>query len=175
MPARGFFFSHRRVSSVASWAPFSQLGYGTRACAVVNVTELQCTSGSATSAGNIFGVVFADRDGVYVAVAEPYQFFASLNATAQQRLAYSVNATAFRSCYVPVEPLPLTSGVVTCSNASLVSYPSTGGVFLNSSAAAYSASLWLGLWIAFLCVFAICVPVLVVMACSIWREKDDEE
>jgi hypothetical protein len=163
------------LASVASWTPFSQLGYGTRPCAVVNVTELQCTTASATSAGNIFGVVFQDLPGVYVAVAEAYRFFTTLNATAQQRLAYPVNASVFLSCYAPAAPLSRSGGSVTCSNASLISYPSSGGVFLNSASAAYSQSLWLGLWIAFLCVFLICVPVLVVTACSIWQASNDAD
>jgi hypothetical protein len=166
-------FCSQTVSlSVASWAPFSQLSYGTRQCAVVNVTELRCTTGTSTTAGNIFSVVFDDGAGVYLAAAEPYQFFSSLNATAVQRLAYPVNATAFRPCYAPTAPLLRSASVVVCANASLIAYPSAAVAFLNSSAGAYSASLWLGLWVAFLCVFAICVPILVIMACTIWRATD---
>ncbi len=137
---------------------------------MLNVTVLTCSSSGGTFETNIFSVSADESGKVYVAVAEPYQTFLSLNASAIQRLQYPVNASAPLSCSAPSVPLLRSFASPTCANASLLSYPSSGGVFLNGDAASFSSSLWLGLWIAFLCVFLICVPILVVVACMIWRE-----
>ena len=151
-------------AAVASWAPFHLHGYATTQCVIRAVSTVECGE---NEEGNVWSVSFVAGNASegarwFMAVDEPYTFGVDFNESAAQRARFPVNITAFVPCYGPSNPLLQTMNNLTCSSASTLVYPASRALFLDVSRASDAQQTWFALWIAFLVVFCISLPIVII-------------
>ena len=158
-------------ASVASWAPFSLESYAQQTCYVHSVQAVQCSN---EQEANLFLVSYLPSTDVvngtsnltiapsvplYAAVVHVYRVVESFNDSALQRELYPVNVTAPVICFGPSSPVGMTKNNVTCSALQTLIWPTSAAVYLDYLQASSSATTWLGLWVTFVVIFSLCVPV----------------
>jgi hypothetical protein len=155
-------------ASVASWAPFSYLAYQEQTCYVHSVQSVACGT---DQEANLFLVSYLptnETNGsavpLYASVVNVYRVAESFNDSATQRDLYSVNVTDPVICFGPPVPVGMTEGNLTCSAVQTLIYPTSAAVYLDFPQASQSATTWLGLWVTFVVIFGLCVPVVLYFA-----------